>query len=261
MGLFGKILFGGLGWTLGGPIGAIIGVLLASIFDNAAVIQKEIGSGQRHGNTQTYTSTQRNTRQTTGANDFRMALLVLMAGIMKADGRVVKSELNSVKQVLLKNYGEEGALEALQVLKQLLSQDIDVRQVAMQCSIYLTYSLRLQMLHILYDIAVVDGDINRQEETLLHVISADMGITEADRMSIAAMFAKQSNNSDWAYKVLEIPADATDEEVKKAYRRMAMKYHPDKVNTLDENMKQSATEKFRKVKEAYDTIKKQRNIQ
>lgn len=252
MGLLSKIIAGGLGWTLGGPIGVVVGVMLASLFDVKNV-------NPRQGTTTSRNASGRGYSRTRGAEDFQMALLVLMAGVMKADGRVVKSELGSVKRVLLRNYGEDGALEALQVLKQLLSQDIDVRQVAMQCSVYMSYSLRLQMLHILYDIAAVDGEVNLDETEILGVISQAMGVTETDRISIAAMFVRQTNK-DWAYEVLEISPDATDEDVKKAYRRMAMKYHPDKVNALGDDMKYSATEKFRKVKEAYDAIKQQRNI-
>jgi DnaJ like chaperone protein len=65
---------------------------------------------------------------------------------------------------------------------------------------------------------------------------------------------------DWAYKSLEIEPSATDEEIKKAYRRMAKKYHPDKVNELGEDVKKSATEKFRSINEAYESLKKQRGF-
>lgn len=246
MGLFGKILAGGLGWSLGGPIGAVIGVVMASLFDGEKKVRRTVR--------QTYTD-----RRAHAANDFQMALLVLIAATMKVDGRVVKSELDSVKRVLLANYGEEGTLEALQILKGLLRQNIEVAPVAMQCGANLTYSMRLQLLHILYDIAAVDGEINLKETHLLQQIGRYMQVSEQDIASILAMFTRKTN-SDWAYDVLEIPASATDDEVKKAYRRMAMKYHPDKVSTLGEDAKQAATEKFRKVKEAYDEIKQKRNL-
>lgn len=250
MGLFSKILAGGLGWSLGGPIGAVIGVVLASVFDG----DKRVKRGARIG-----AGSQYRERRVHAANDFQMALLVLIAAIMKVDGRVVKSELDSVKRVLLANYGEEGTLEALQILKGLLEQNIEVAPIAMQCGANLTYSMRLQLLHILYDIAAVDGEVNVQETDLLQRIGGYMRLSEQDMASILAMFTRKTN-AEWAYDVLEIPSTATDDEVKRAYRRMAMKYHPDKVSTLGDEAKLAATEKFRKVKEAYDSIKGQRNM-
>lgn len=251
MGLFSKILAGGLGWTLGGPIGAVIGVALASMFSssNSRIEKSRQNTGTSTGEY----------RQAHAANDFQMALLVLIAATMKADGRVVKSELDSVKRVLLSNYGEQGALEALQILKRLLQQDIAVQPVAMQCAANLNYSVRYQLLYILYDIAAVDGEVNTSETQILVQIARYMQISGQDSASIAAMFTTKSN-PNWAYEVLEIPASATDDEVKRAYREMVKKYHPDMLSDLGEDAKQSATEKFRKVKEAYDTIKKQRNM-
>ena len=74
---------------------------------------------------------------------------------------------------------------------------------------------------------------------------------------LIAMFHKDSES---AYTILEISPSATDDEVKAAYRRMAMKNHPDKVATLGPEVQKAAAEKFRKIQEAYETIKKQRGI-
>ena len=62
------------------------------------------------------------------------------------------------------------------------------------------------------------------------------------------------------YKVLGVKNDASQDEIKKAYRRMAMKYHPDKVANAGEEIRQQATEKFRKINEAYEHIKKARGM-
>ena len=67
-------------------------------------------------------------------------------------------------------------------------------------------------------------------------------------------------NTDGDYKILEIDPNATNDEVKKAYRRMAMKFHPDKVSTLGEEVQHAAKEKFQKVNQAYENIKKERKI-
>ena len=63
-----------------------------------------------------------------------------------------------------------------------------------------------------------------------------------------------------AYKILEVEQSASNDEIKKAYRKMARKYHPDMVSHLGEDFQKSANEKFRKVNEAYEMIKKERNM-
>ena len=248
MGLLKKIIAGGLGWTLGGPIGAIIGVVFASLFDG----DKSFENQRVEGRGRSYNSNR-------GTNDFQVVLLVLMAAVVKADGRVVKEELSVVKRFLIQNYGEEGAREAWQILNQLLKQNINVAEVATQCGQNLNYSVRLQLINMLFSVAAGDGSVVDSEVVVIKIIARYMRVSDADLASIAAMFVTQSN-PDWAYQVLELSSDCSNEDIKKAYRRMAMKYHPDKVNSLGEEVKQSATEKFRKVKEAYDYLKQQRGF-
>lgn len=238
---FGKWLGGGLGWAFGGPIGALIGFAVGSMFDTPTTIK----------------TTQ--SRVTTTQNDFKVSLLVLMACVMKADGRIQKSELAIVKRFLVANFGEDGALEALQILKNLLEQNINETEVAMQVSQFMNYSAKLQLIHLLFDIAMSDGEIHAAEKALLERIATIFRISNADFESLKAPYFKNSDPT-WAYKTLEIEPTATDDEIKKAYRRMAMKFHPDKVHNLGEEMKKSANEKFRSINEAYETIKKARGM-
>jgi DnaJ like chaperone protein len=116
---------------------------------------------------------------------------------------------------------------------------------------------RLQLVHFLFGIANADGQIHESEHKLIAHIAQQMGISEKDYQSIEAMFIA---NTDAAYKILEVEATATDDELKKAYRKMAVKYHPDKVHYLGEDIQKAAHEKFQKVNEAWDTVKKQRGI-
>ena len=248
MGLLKKIIAGGLGWTLGGPIGAIIGIALASMFDDTKKIEY-----------QSIDVDNREQYKRQRSNDFQVVLLVLMASVVKADGRVNKDELSVVKRFLVQNYGEDAAREAWQILNQILKQDVDVAEVATQCAKQLNYSVRLQLLNMLFSVAAGDGVVNDAEVNVIRVIARCMHVSDADTSSISAMFTKQINK-DWAYQVLELSSNCSNDDIKKAYRRMAMKYHPDKVNSLGEEVRQSATEKFRKVKEAYDYLKQQRGI-
>jgi DnaJ like chaperone protein len=143
------------------------------------------------------------------------------------------------------------------MLKDILKQDIPVRDVCVQISKNMDYSSRLQLMHLLFNISVADGAINALELEAIEKMSGYLGIASSDFISIRNMFVPESDSS---YKILEIEKIATDEEVKKAYRRMAMKYHPDKVSHLGEEFRKSAEEKFKKVNEAYEKIKKERNI-
>jgi DnaJ like chaperone protein len=113
------------------------------------------------------------------------------------------------------------------------------------------------MLHFLFGIASADGSVSDSENKVINRISGYMGISDSDFQSIRAMFVGQT---DASYKILEIEPTASDEDVKTAYRRMAMKYHPDKVSHLGEDFKQVAHEKFKKVQAAYEEIKKERGI-
>ena len=93
--------------------------------------------------------------------------------------------------------------------------------------------------------------------SIIHTIARYLNINEHDFDSIKAMFVKDTHSD---YKVLEIENSATDSEVKKAYRKMASKYHPDKVNHLGEDLKHLAEEKFKAVNDSYQSIKKQRGM-
>ncbi len=252
MGFFKKLLFGGLGWSLGGPIGAVIGLAIACLFDkNDGAETQRISGGFDEGmpgRRMKYTQQQ-------NANDFRMAFLVMFAAVIKADGHTKKSELAVVKDFLVKNFGEEGALEALQILKSLINQNIDVSSVSRQCGANMSYSTRLLVVQLLYKVACADNELSISEENVISQIAIGMGVTAADLQSIAAAFKPRQSDKGWAYKVLEIEPGANQEEIRKAYRRMAMKYHPDKVSGLGEEAKAAAEEKFKIVKDAYDKLK------
>lgn len=245
----GKWILGGLGFAVGGPIGALIGVFIASLFDSSRTI--EAGEYQQ--------SIPHPGRTRTTQGDIRVSIIVLLACVIKADGRVLKAEINSIKPFLLRNFGEEGAKQALQLLKQLLEQDINPVAVSQQIRQYVNYSVRLELVHMLLEVAKADGEVADSECQVIETIAVNMGIADADYQSLLSLYRKHTD-TNWAYTALEIEPSATDDEVKKAYRRMAMKYHPDKVANAGEAVRQQATEKFRAINEAYEHIKSQRGM-
>jgi DnaJ like chaperone protein len=238
MGFFGKWIGGGLGFVMGGPIGGLFGFVVGSLLDSATV------------------TTSANSKATTpGA--FGMSLLVLIAAVMKADGKVVKSELDYVKQFFIRQFGPENAKEALAMLRDLLKQEIPLGDVCLQISRNMDYASRLQLMHLLFGVAGSDNYYHPSEVKMIESISGYLGINSSDYLSIRNMFIPET---DSAYKILEVDPSVSNDDLKKAYRRMALKYHPDKVSHLGEDFQKTADEKFKKVNEAYEKIKKERNI-
>ena len=219
-----KWLLGGLGFVLGGPIGALIGVVIAKVFESTAALpgDNDSYSERREG------ANASSGRRTASASDIRVSLLVLIACVMKADGHVRKVELDVVKQFLVRNYGEQGALAALQMLKHILNQTFDTHEVCSQIAANVNYSTRLELVHFLLELANSDGEIADAEKQVIDQIAYSLRLSDADYQSLVALYQK-AQDPNWAYQALEITPDCTDEEVKRAYRRMAMKYHPDQV--------------------------------
>lgn len=251
---YGKWIGGALGWAIGGPIGGILGFAFGAMVDDGSKGALKTTQEGYDPRTDGKFKTQ---RHHTRPGDFASALLVLSAAVMKADGRMMKSELDFIRDFFQRQFGAAMAAEQVGILKELLKKDIPVREVCEQIRYFMEHPMRLQLLHYLFGIAQADGAVDASEAQMIRQIAHDLGISTKDYESIEAMFYKDLNH---AYKVLEIDENATNDEVKKAYRKMAVKYHPDKVRELGETHQQAAQEKFLKVQEAYETIKKQRGM-
>ncbi|MBD79484.1 MAG: molecular chaperone DnaJ [Crocinitomicaceae bacterium] len=244
MGKYGKWVAGGLGWALGGPIGGIIGYFLGSMFDNV------------DGNHQTYSGGSHRINQT-HQGDFNISLLILSAAVMKANGKVKKSELEYVKQFLRHQYGPAKAKQLLLTLRDIIDKEIPVRDVTQQISLNMNEPMRLQLMQYLFGIAKADGIVDGNEFNLLQRIAQGLRIGQTEFNSLKAMFYTDSATY---YDILNVDKTASDAEVKKAYRKLAVEYHPDKVANLGEDHQKAALTKFQKIQEAYENIKKERGL-
>lgn len=235
---FIKWLIAALGFLFGGGIfGGLLGYAAGSFLEG--LVRKEYkGVPKREAN-------------------FSMSLLVLTAAVMRSDGRVMKSELEFVRRFFNNNFGYDHTNSRMNILRELLQKDVDLEEATLHIRASMNYAGRLQLLHYLFGIANADGNCSENEKKIIYHISQLLVLHQADYNTIEAIYFK---STDSAYTILQIDKSATDSEVKKAYRKMAIRYHPDKVHSLGEDAKRSANEKFQAISNAYETIKKERNM-
>ena len=223
----------------GALVGFIVGRVLERFF-NSSSSWSEVGSQ----------------RSTTAA--LQLNLLALAATVIKADGTVKQQELQFVRNFFITNYGSQMASTIFEKFNEEVKKEKQnipgLTQIFNQRA---PYETRLQILHFLFGVANADGSISKTELIKVEQIAAALGIRPSDMESIKAMFVKAT---DSAYKILEISSSVTDAEVKKAYRTMAKKYHPDKLQSKDPALIKGAQEKFQKVQEAYEAIQKERGL-
>lgn len=239
---FGKWIAGALGWAMFGPIGGLLGYFFASGAEKLAE------AAEAYGDAHSMNQGQR--------NSFLMSLLVLSAAVIKADGKTSSKEIDTLRSFFARNFGQQAAEEAVNIVQDIIQKDFSLYDVCNQVRSNMNYSQRLQLYHYLVSLGACDG-LDQKEIDLLETIASWIGLTKDDAASIFAIFRP---NNDANYKILGIEPTATNEEVKKAYRKMAVKYHPDKVATLGEDVQKAAEEKFKAIAQAYDAICQERGI-
>ncbi|MBO8130252.1 MAG: TerB family tellurite resistance protein [Candidatus Marinimicrobia bacterium] len=245
---FGTIIGGGIGWALLGPLGALIGAYIGSMFDSSSSPRTKEYSYDYDVSTDNQFQKFGDTR----AGDFAIAMLSLFAYITKADKKTLSSEVRYVKKFLIEKFGVENAQDLLYLYREILNKNFDIKEIAKQIRNYMDYYSRLELLHVLFGIAGADGEYHQSELKALEEIALELGITAQDYNSIRSMFVKQGN---YAYEILGVCPEDDIETIKKAYREMASKYHPDKVSHLGQEFQRLAEEKFKQINEAYQQIR------
>ena len=225
-------LFAILGYTLFRLPGALIGFFLGSFFSPRSI---KISS-----------------------RDFEINLLALASLVIKADGKVSQKELDFVRAYFVSAYGKNRANEVFKIFNQnFKNKGISLNKISNLFNLGLNYESKLQVIHFLFGIAKADGSISQQEINKLLEFSNLFKLSYADFLSIKAMFINEVDND---YKILEVDKSASDEEIKKSYRSLAKKHHPDKVQHLGEAYVKAAQDKFQKIQKAYQNIKVKRGF-
>jgi DnaJ like chaperone protein len=256
-----KWIGGIIGFMSGGPLGALAGYALGALIETTIGSEEEEYPGRERDGGYDSVEGER--------TSFRFALMVMASYVIRADGRIMHSEMEYVRAFLRRNFGEEAAREGNAILLRLFEKQKEmdrgnpgafsdtIRQCAAQLSSALTYEQRLQLLAFLCGIAKADGHVSREEVDALKDIARYMQMAEAEVNSLLSL---GGDSIDEAYKVLEVSPDATDQEVRAAYRKLALKHHPDRVATLGEDVRKAAEEKFQQINNAKEKVYKARGM-
>ncbi|MGX1024558.1 TerB family tellurite resistance protein [Flavobacterium sp. CS20] len=237
-----------IGFFFRGFVGALAGYLIGSMLDLVFMPKR---SQQSFGDVF-------QSRQSVSPGDFELNLLSLASLVIKADGSVSQKELDYVRGYFVQAYGKERANATFKTFNEVIKKrQISASNICQFLRPRVRYEVRLQIIHFLFNIGQADGHISEKEINKIHEISRHFQISYRDFESIKAMFVK---SADEAYKILEIDEEASDAEIKKAYRKMVKKYHPDKLQNMDEAYQKGAKEKFNKVQEAYEQLQKERGF-
>lgn len=229
------------GWELGGPAGCLLGFVAGTVIDSFEL----------------HLFRKSNKKKTMG--EFSSNLIIVIAAIMKTEGQVVKPELDYVKTFLKQHFGEKEATNALIQLYKVLKQNIPLDKACAYIRHHIDYSTRLQLINFLYNLAKIDGQITDAEQKTLNFISHGLKVNVSDKRSVGSMLVHEDSIL-LAYGTLGVHRSASIIDIKKAYRNLATKYHPDKVAFLGDDLKKVANEKFQQLSRAYETIKKERNF-
>ena len=269
MGL-GKWIGGIMGFVTMGPLGALAGYALGSMFDGVGSLD-EAGNGHFGGNASSNGSFGASPQDSSMGqrNSFLFSLLVMASYIIRADGKVMHSEMEYVRNFLRVNFGEQAVSEGQDILMNLFEQrkQMDrnnpmafkntIRECGVQISQNMSYEERLQLLSFLANIAKSDGNVCSAEIEALKEVAVSMGLSLNE---VDSMLNLGGDSLDEAYKVLEVEPSATDAEVRNAYRKLALKHHPDRVATLGEDIRKAAEEKFQQINNAKERVYKARGM-
>jgi DnaJ like chaperone protein len=232
----GKWVGVGAGWFLAGPIGAIIGYYIGKSFFDGKNDQEKA---------------------------YELSLLILSSLVIKSDGKIVKAELEYVKKFFVNTFGIQKANKYFEVFNKLNKQSLtsQLRPVCQQLNSYVNHASRLQIIHFLFGVSASDNEIHASEVELIKKIAGYLNINQYDFESIQSMFLFEgtANSLEKWFTILELDKAASNDEIKKAHRKMVIKYHPDKLQGVSQDIKKLAEEKFLLVQKAYEKIMKNRS--
>lgn len=246
-----RIVFTIIGFAFGGTFGALAGYFLGSFLESLIPKKKGIPETVLYGIT---------------------SLSVIL---MKSDSSIMRSELYLFRDFMLNNFGKTAAAKAIDIFQEIKDEIISIEESCEQLNKILNYTEKTEILRYLFQLAYVDGNLNQAELSVLQSISYKFNINQQDFLYIKNTFfyynrqqssyEKRSTSSQYTslendYAILGVSSSDSNEDIKKAYRKLAIENHPDKIEHLGEMARKKAEENFKKINQAYQRIKKHRGL-
>ena len=186
--------------------------------------------------------------------EIQNAILVLAAEVIKCNRNYTNSTEEFVLHFFAKQFGERGAKQRIRSLTGLLDMGTEplLKIACKELKILTTHDSRLSILQFLFGVADADDFINGKEIRCLNRLATYLGVSDKDFKELKQAFISENN----PYKILGLEEEATLEQVKTAYRKMVLRFHPDK--RAEDVSTEEANVKFLQIQRAFSLIKEQR---
>ena len=236
MAKYEKWLGASLGWILtGNPLGGLIGFFAGSL----------VKDEEKRGN-----------QTDSGVSEFEVNLMVLASHLIKIDGKVSISEISFTTNFLNAHFDEKFAAKREQILNHCLQKEYDLNVVCNKIRLYTQHGTRTQVVHFLFDLALSDGELNDRENYFIFKIAGYLNINDVDFRKIKK---EHTEHVFSLYDILDARKDMSFGEIRTIYRKLVLKYHPDRNKNASDEEKQKLVRKFQQIQEAYEKIKSERN--
>lgn len=211
---------------------------------------------------------------TSTENNSDIGLVVLCAIIMKADANYTEKQFNYVRQFLAKNFDSIHVAKRMTLLDRLLLKQNNIDDACRRVMYYTPIESRYKIIDFLFGLAAADGIVSFTEMKTIQTIASHLYVDAAVFLRIKALYYKESDSQqsyrtapsssytfiDTYYAILKVNKTATDVEVKTAYRKLVLKFHPDRWLHQPQKEQEIARQKFQELQVAYDKIKAERGI-
>lgn len=236
--------------------GALMGYLIGSMFSSSFTVRRGTWQGGEEAPSNI----------SGGRDGFLYALMMLSAHVIHADGRIMHSEMETMRRFLADNFGEQTKQQGERMIlnifeqKKTMTPQAWVRHIQMsatQMCFVLSAEQRMQLVSYLLNVAKADGRISPEEQQALREVAAMLQLNPG---IVDQLMGLGSDTLEDAYRVLGLTPEATDDEVRRAYKKMALENHPDRVASLGEDVRRAAEKKFKEINDAKERIYKSRGM-